>query len=578
MSLSRAELALSLHLFVESEGGTREIVFSIVSFVSSFNINDIPICEVEIAIGANISKDDGSVSPGDDITYLKKSGTKATVQGAFDGEMYPGGEWPSGQHILFEGIVMSSGSNVSHASAEYKVTLAHWLMHLQTCQAVSRYLDPSSITRRDFSTTLQLDPDQTANGDAPRIVQSYLDFDDDKVTEDLWAHGVRQVLASFMESENAQAKADGSIETDNCAELLSVPTDAGVAAFARIQGPSESLPKAYSDYAVPVQLQVGIGELAPPGVFDSIMRLINGIGIEYLQSSSIWSVLTAPGGILSQLQLALVPLVDSAIVVPICRSLTDHYETVISTYDSVSFQRRSSMHIPVRAVAVGGQTRNIAGALNTNDTSFGCFPKLNLNIDTKAFGVLHTENLPEWLKELTIPGTPFRDDITLPGVANPDKDNVAETEDNEKMIDDAAALVESIAETIYVDMKNMASSGFVVSRLRFDISPGSTVRITNLVRDEGEVLSSNHLRHESAIDAVAYVMNVTTIITTSASGSPTCYTQYNLSHVRDITDSNYTGGETSSESDRYSVARPPLYARAFKGAPLVETLRYARTT
>jgi hypothetical protein len=141
-------------------------------------------------------------------------------------------------------------------------------------------------------------------------------------------------------------------------------------------------------------------------------------------------------------------------------------------------------------------------------------------------------------------GTPITD-ATLPGLVNSTIDAVEK----------AKSVVADFAQQLYCNEVLQQRVGELSGALRFDIAPGSIVKIMTPSRDAAK--TDEHVI--ASVMAVSYVIN---------SERATAGTSFTIAHTKT---------ETESTNEFYSVPRPPLYGNSptytpFYDGPLAEPI------
>jgi hypothetical protein len=98
--------------------------------------------------------------------------------------------------------------------------------------------------------------------------------------------------------------------------------------------------------------------------------------------------------------------------------------------------------------------------------------------------------------------------------------------------------------------------GEVSGKLRFDIAPGSSVRV-----ETGRAKNIPAADDQLAQNMYATVMQVSYLVNAEAGQAGTAFT---LAHVRT---------ESENKADATSVEKPPMYKRAWRGAPMIKGLK-----
>lgn len=201
-------------------------------------------------------------------------------------------------------------------------------------------------------------------------------------------------------------------------------------------------------------------------------------------TTSIWDKLVgilAPG-----LKLAVIPLVDRTLLVPFTPCLSK-YGMTIKAEDIASVSVNTQIARPVRGVMVLGGLTAADGTLGIGqgtDNFFGagCFSKGDDNLGTVLF-----VTPPEWISML--PGTAAQSTLTphTTGVSRRGRKPIRtahtlvkdrpEPPSTQPVLEDVRDLYKSYGESIYYQEMLRGRRGTLSTNLRWDIAPGSTVRV-----------------------------------------------------------------------------------------------------
>lgn len=582
MSLSRTEIALRMEIQTE----TKLLNVPVTRIGMQFQVNSVPVCECYLAVGANISNVTNAKAVSTEDRALIKHGAKAKVFIKLKGDMYPGQAWDENEQVLFEGSVGAHGMAATFKEAGFFLTIEHWLSDLQECSLMATYANPAEVMDFSFdssyfgNSSVVTNANINAPGSGPSehpqagLVGGHVEariLDQNEAYKDIWALGIKNVLASFLERSRTEELSQLNAVANSCARLLETPTDDAVEALRRIEGPSTFLGSPYSSYTGPVSIAPDIGNI-PPGVLTAIYNQITHMPLDVYKQQDPLTRLLAPGnGFLPSLGLVLIPKITSAMVVPECRSLKTAYTVEIPSHDIMSIENTSKIGVPVRAVGIQGFAADYAAGeavrqqiARSQSTAplqtFACYPPVEIS-KTRPGRIMFI-GAPHWLGNdgiaLSNNAIGVKDSSALPGTANPGNAPTDSTPlvDSTKLFNDYAKFVYSRSIT---DLNSMVLTG----RLRFDVCPGSTVHVTK-GGDEAELsllAQANRLRFNNYVDAYGYVTRIVYSISSSASGSPQALTMMYLSNVRTAEQNN---------NPDYTVDKPPLYAKPFVGAPLID--------
>lgn len=298
-----------------------------------------------------------------------------------------------------------------------------------------------------------------------------------------------------------------------------------------------------------------------------VARSIGTIIGQSLAGTSMWSMLI--GSLLPHFGMGIVPLSDRAYMVPILPMAREAY-TVITPNEYVDFDQKAMAQRPLFGVGVSS-FHNMATLPKGEDpkvcvgASFTA--KSVVTKDGKPDGMWMIVESPFWLEGWvhTDPfasvgggGSAVEAALSKPSHSVDGSPPSAEQSLNRDVGSEVADwnnVIGDYARMVYASNALRGRDGTVTGKLRFDISPGSTVKIAG----KGEKFSDG--TDQLATDMYGFVARTTTII--DAEQSSAC-TTYELTNLRT---------DVENKSDRFSMSTHPFFDSYFKGSPLVSTLR-----
>ncbi len=512
---------------------------------------------------------------------------------------------------IFDGYTTGSGYRKSSTTAEFVLFATHWLEDLNFSSATSRLFQPLNPQQFSFIQTIpdfitgknvnmigttaahdRFSPDVVINDlwgyNAPQVIPgtpvaggiktwfTQLATADLITAAEIKARGVIDSGANF-EALNALARFEPTVPEGETPleEILAiigqlidseqpiadylvsvgVPEEAAAAADELLAAGITSsevlayvLPFAkvgipvYTD-GVPLAL-AGI-ETFSQQVADQISDAIASETFYQVASQTMWDKLVADYG--PNYMFSVVPMVEKALVVPFIPGLRTEYKTILGTeYDNISM----NMDMPrmIRAVAlVLGVSDTAGGFIERN---FLPYRSIGGWYQGRDSGTIIFKSAPYWLANVALPyldsypsfgiGDIKSSALTAAGAAF-DPINYAVKRGNAKILQD------SYAQTLYMLEILRSRHAQLSGKLRFDIAPGSTVKI--------ECAEDPFVGLDQSM--YASVIRVSTHISAEAQVAGTAF---HLSYVR---------SEVENIDNATSIAGPPLWQNVWKGAPLI---------
>lgn len=538
-----------LRLDIEDYGS-----FEISSFGSDSFLNSIPTATCSVGIGRNLSL--GSVSNADKLIrerQKKKAKVYFRAQGPFDDN----NNWPEKEVVIFEGRLEGASLSTVGGSQELMVALRHWLAYLDTASTVSSMSHPSNPLSLTFSSALKglvTTDDGGVYAMAHTAVAGHFDAEWPKAGADLWGDGFKPLFWKLLNNTDFVEFSEALLD---CMPDLSNKTNANaIDALKRIAGESTLEPDCSTKLpAYGAKLALLGNDSMPEHVVRSIASFIGAETIDGFASQTIWGKLLSFAGMF---QFAIVPLTSKALVVPFTPALQTTYCKTLTMQSQDSRRVNLQLAKSLRGVATFGMNTGTTDAGMADKTQYditGCFSPTG-----KKDGLIWVVAPPPWLANAVVnPWSPARTSSLLTNKVNsaitpmPIDKNVAANPP--KVIRQVSDILNGYAHNLYAMESLRGRMLAVAEKLRFDISPGSTV---NILANGDPFLADDAL----ADALVGVVTGVTIAINADRAHASTNY-QVEFFRTKD-----------ENDDEQYTVERHPIYETAFAGAPLVDELSF----
>jgi len=276
-----------------------------------------------------------------------------------------------------------------------------------------------------------------------------------------------------------------------------------------------------------------------------------------IAGSSMWQMLI--GSLIPEFGCAIIPTAREAFLVPIAPMAREPYKS-ISPADYADFRMRAASRRPLYGVgvyAVYGSSSVFQSEGDNRNCVGETFVAAVSDADEASNGAWMFVQAPTWMNDWVNfdPGSSALDLLTQPSHDATGIDTSAVTRDITAETPDWNNAMKKYAQWRYSIEALNGRTGTLVGKLRFDICPGTTIRIES--EDEFKSEGVDTL----AIAMIGLVTRVTVYINAEQAMATTTFELMNLRTV------------TENESDRFSMTSHPFFNDTyFKGAPLVATL------
>ena len=525
----------SMRLAVQMGDDDSYTFFDISSIVIEHALNDIPTCTVSVPFGRkNGSLETNFVSEKSQRirrrAYVELSGS----MGEFSTKTDDNGKirWKDGSYRLFEGFVVGGGYGRSQGRLRRIFRLRNFLL--------------------DFTLSSVGSVDVVPGGPSD-LLQSV-------VSQGAAAKKYANAGTEFLDGFTTTAPVDmGKAVTDILVAIakknkLQVPELAG-----KSNQPNQAAADLIEKYYKPKRaypFSVNSTSVASASIFSSEVVASS------LAGSDFWNMLIS--GLLPNFGMAVVPLSDRFLLAPVLP--TSHREgATIEGAEYLSFEDVSTSQKPLYGVGVYGRTLTGTNFSLQNDgrtvigSQFVPVPK------DEPDGAWKFVPAPTWLDD--IPSTQLGARLPEP-IVHQELNTVTPTaatvglvalrpQDLQlgNVLDEINETGAKYAELVYASTALTGRSAVLMGKLRFDISPGMTVKV------KGRQDISESTDSEAGSDYFGFVTRVTVAIDADA---PSAMTTLTLTNTRTAAENDLSAGKTP-----FSMLDHPFFASFFESAELV---------
>lgn len=591
------------------------VCFEILSFQSEFELNSIPTAIVNIALGRRA--DDVDVVSA--IHYYVddfKIQLPATVWcQAKVGETSTGPCplcMPTEPFVVFEGYVTGTGFRRSTSNTELSLSLTHWLtdLNFSSCTAKQSHpLNPAQIYNPiNHVMTEELSGGSFLDGVQPTVIGQELAiqfFNALTLTSDFWGgeqivgpdgylpSGLKDYFLALTRMQRINANQIVNLsgaDTSFDAVLPELNWEA-CRALQRFE-PNAKVPAHGIDeegYVLGVKLAMEDNPTLSSHIADAIATAVGTESLDVASTMTLWDKLA--GQFHAEYRYAVVPTVLKALVVPFTPGLrgemVDGEETLVhrvllaAHYESIEFS--SIVPRPLRGVGIFMGRKFNAGAsfdkkAGISYRSFGgWFDKMTkINPGDPEPDPRYKEGLilfkeaPNWLNNLA-PGWPYAADSTgknntVKTTTSPDA-GAPTTEDSQKEILENAAdtIWNQYARSLYVDEILKNRQGVITGPVRFDIAPGSTLKVEVAEDKFVQNVLFPGIPSEELCDSQYtkfYYCAVLRVSTAIDCQNARAYTTFYVAHIRDYNE---------NQDNSTSIEEHPLWSKCqWAGCVLVQ--------
>lgn len=530
----------SLYLDVDGE------ILPLVAFSSSFALNEIPQASCTVGVGRDAASPDAAEYAPIHTNFTWNKLQEAQVYFHPTGQETRDKDWPNTAILIFDGYIVAARRTKHLGKYQVEISLTHWLFDLACSSAVSgssHVTNPGDMTSASVFST-----GATGQSAYTSAVLTTLGPDvSGNVVNDFWG-----VIKSIF-SAYAQGKTRPFSLATTCLSLVEArQNERALKALKRIEGADFSTDKKTAKaYEYGAALKFDFADL--PAVTAAIGNSLNSELTSSYAETSFWTKLVSQ--FCPMFGLAVVPMIDTALVIadtPMFRPADKQPYKVIYAEDYVNEAAVGTIERPLAGVVVVARPAGAGatGATNAqNNDVVGCYQAPVPDPD----GVVLFTSVPPWLG-------------FIPAATPLASSNTGTITDFAKI----RTIFNKWAEEVYIKNALRGRTQTVAGRLRFDIAPGSIVRVTSaqesVLPDEDAPARIDNL----GFDTFGEVARVSIVINAEA---PSASTSFLLTNVR--THSEYLG---TNPKDVYNTDSPGIYTkesvhgRGKHGSPLNSTM------
>jgi hypothetical protein len=530
-----------------------EIVFNdVVAVSASFALNTIPTASLVVAVGTNaitnepatIHAAQSRIKPRDKVIVKLQ-----VTHGAGDNTKFP-----NGTYTIFDGFFVGIGYQRSHNQANFVLNLTHWLDDLNNSSAVNGNWFPS--VPFDYAQSAVYDKIASADAYAPNPTVAADFATPEFVQEDLWESVIKKLFVRLA------GMSGGLVAESN---RNAVTNSAALAALDRMPGDGIAYYK---------KLGFKIKAIGGENLADSFGKYFTKtIGTSFAQNT-FWAKLVAEYS--SQFFFSVSPAVSWAMPIPFCAGLrwaAGGKEIKSDEYNYANFNANTPQLIRSVEIAYAATEMNGLPMPPPNDDdvdpprSFfypcGIYPPATADARGRKQpdrGLRLFKMPPNWAENIdgsslvALSGTTDAAATTDSGGDDAGKSRPAGVKSASAAADATLPSVHLFAQHWYVTEVLQQRYGELSGALRFDIAPGSIVKIRTPARDTA---LNNPTADPDEEHVVASVISVSYVINAERA---TAGTSFAIAHTK-------IKSELQPDSI-YAVDTPPLYKEAWHGGPL----------
>lgn len=549
-------------LYLDLEGlGT----FEVSVFNSNFPLSTIPTASCVLAIGRSAYDVNIKAAVHDHAAGLRNM-VKATVwfraAGEFDGK----NNWPNSFEKIFEGRLTGVGYRKIRGKVYVAVNLQHWLADLAFSSTLSEQSHPANPSDYSFAAIYaSLGTVQRGNPHGIGQLGGFDLINGPRVQEDLWGRSIKPFFCGLANRDTVKVTGEFAGITSR-----SQKNDLALAALARIEGESaDSCSLKRSKYTPKLSLDMGRSSGITLRIGRVISEQILRETIDSYATTTMWDTLV--GSLAPRFMFSVVPLVDTALVVPYVAGLRETYRKSITSNEFEFVDMSGYIPRPIRGMAIyasksqpTGPSPNPAAEVPSRTGIGGFFAP-----EPPPHGMLMFRRAPAWLGNIdstfSSPGrTVGMDKSEISTATTPlttrnerisgGRDGKTQAQASGEAID----FFNRYAQALYITEALRGRQGMLQGKLRFDISPGSNILVDG---------SSEQFINSDSIGGsfIGTVVRVSVGINAEGGEGGVAGTGIQIANIRSQAENN---------SNATSIDRHPLYATTFTGAPMVDRFAF----
>lgn len=544
-----------------SGGREKSLRLPVEQFTASFGINSIPRADISVSVGVTSTGISNIHNKASSLSSMAKAKVYFKPEGAYDGI----DNWPSTENglMIFDGYVTAINPSKQVGSFSVVLTLVHWAHALTFTSSLSPSLVAGNAGTLDYSAIQPFLKSQTgaAGGDNAGANLSKLSVSKSlgyaSIVADVWK-GVKDLFCDMAGIDLMAFY--GSV----CTITNKSTNQDAINALRRFEGGSGGSGCGFSgdgSFNVPSALDLA-GGVSGTAVGDAICDTIGSLATADVANQTFWDLLV--NIICPIFQLAVIPMTDRCLVVPWCQGLRQPWRDTLAR-DTLSVGINKGLDRPLRGVVVIASPAFISGAnaaaavtstgarVAPNQVAGCFFPSAK----EATNGTIMPVSPPPWLARLAtvdqVAGktSGVQGRVAVPTATMPQASADRGATPPAGVMRLSQGIYSRYAQSVYVNETLRGRSGTTVAaNFRLDIAPGSQITVS------GGALPSLGNKDAQGVSYQGAVAQVSLVLSASQRVAQAAYT---LVGIRTLEE---------NKTDRFSVARHPLYQQSFTGAPL----------
>lgn len=519
----------------------------IVAISATFGLNSIPTASLTVAVGHDARSGRTKEATIHKLRKKIKPRDKAKVWLKITPEAGKKEKMESGEFLIFEGMLAGIGYQRSHNSANYVIQLMHWLDDLNNSSALNgKWFQNAPFLMATNAAFIALQTEGNAHSSVPIIDVNGEIITKSNIQTDLWAEVIKPIFKRIATWDLPQSK----------------PNDAALEALKRMPNGAPLGPQGAAAAGITTPLRLDITDLPGYNIELSVRTALTKDALESFAYTSFWGKLV--GEYAPQFFFAVSPGVEHACVIPFFGGLKHDGNTkYVIKGDEYSYANfNASLGQLIDSVVVFWPSQldpmlGVGGEAKTTDRYTQPAGQWPPNPPKDRPGLKLFKDLPSWLTSMSPwpifagPTTSIKGkrpgDCMCPGTGeeNPPPDWFLPPDISNAM---SNAVCERFAEHFYKTEFLSQRYGELSGKLRFDIAPGSIVKIempTSEIQSDGAMIA--------AVTQVSYAINAERAL---------AGTSFALSYIRTE--------EEDEDTELVSKEYAPLYVKGTKwpGGPL----------
>jgi len=530
-----------------------DFTFDVVQWVADFEPNNIPKGSIMVPVGrgykgnrhktAEIHNAVNDLRVQVDAKVFLEVEQLASSPGDAEG-------WPAGEFVVFEGKAVGTGWRRGESGAQFIIYLLHWLSDLHYSSAVSATSHPLNPKDLGFDASQGDQLPVGAGAGQPGLWCAISGGDSiikaANIENDLWGEVLQPWMLVIADQDriNRTQLGQGGGDDDGGD---GVKNDSAKKALERIIPEADDADTCYVPSAVEAK---GVN---PSLIADNMQMAILLDTYEQWLNTTLWGKLV--GQWVPAFFLMLVPRVENALVVPFTAGLRSEYKTLNGREYNFANVESSMPRVP-RAVGIFHTIKQSAGGdlgFGGHAAPLGLVGYFESGPDD---GLVILKDAPRWLSDDVHAWRKSKESTGADGNTIGTTDHPGEGADEEEpkaadTRESMTPLLDAFAQHWYVTEMLKGRHGEMSGKLRFDIAPGSTVKI--------EAAREAFIPNDGlGTNMWGTVMRVSQQINAE---SQTAGTAFSIAHIRN---------EAENGDDKTSIDKPPFYKEAYKGCSLVD--------